>query len=463
MPTDAITTQFYNGEADSLVRSEVVRIFANRTVKRAASGTPAGTLGVVVSGSIGPGGPVSVEINGATPVLFVGGLTPVASDTVYVSATPGRATTVAGGPIIGVISDAALYAGLGLCTVVLQGSNTTSGGATGATGAAGATGVTGATGITGATGVGATGVTGATGAVGATGAEGATGATGVGATGATGVGATGATGPAGATGATGAITTPVAIADGGTGATDAATARANLGIVDLTDQANNELAHANLVCDFDFPSLIWHEQCVAKIGTLGSKWTPLLSGDGAITIVQSGLRGGGNQCTTGATAASAVALISIVNGLSAFGGSFMDDLVAASSKWHVEFVAKITTTPDAATEWGIGWIKPDGAAQLLLGVRGASSTTKFRLFSGATGADSTVDIDTNFHRFRIWADGATPGTIFFSVDNESPISIAGFAWGAAAAPYMNITNGATAAAQTIVLQDAYYRANGVLA
>lgn len=188
MPTDSVIVPAFNATT-ALIQGEVVRISANNAIVRAQSNAPGnlvGLIGVTFSG-IGPGGPAQVAVSGLSRVLLGAGLTPIADETLYVSAvTAGRASNVANGPSIGVIKDTTKYAIDGSVIAVLISSGTGSG-ATGATGVAGATGPAGATGA------------GATGATGPTGASGATGATGAGATGATGV--TGATGPAGATGA----------------------------------------------------------------------------------------------------------------------------------------------------------------------------------------------------------------------------------------------------------------------
>jgi hypothetical protein len=256
---DGSYTVCRNGESNSLLRGEVVRIFTDNVVKRALSpGAAAGQIGVTLQ-SAGPGGPVNVCIVGTAPVLLQVGLSPVAQATLYTSASAaGRAALTVNASPIGIIKDASAYATTGMVTAVIAGGAggsgsgtgatgatgpqgasgspggatgaTGAGGATGATGPAGATGVAGTTGATGATGVGATGATGTAGATGATGA-GATGATGAGGpagatgatgpAGATGAGATGATGTAGATGATGPAGATGAGATGATGAVGA--------------------------------------------------------------------------------------------------------------------------------------------------------------------------------------------------------------------------------------------------
>ncbi len=254
-------------------------------------------------------------------------------------------------------------------------------------------------------------------------------------------------------------------------ASDAAAQRTLLSLTDVTDEASAELAHANSVCSFTYPSVSKVFRNNTKIGTLGNDWTLLTGGSGALGnsgkgVATSGWAGGGgaNILTTGATASSYVQLISCVNGLAILGGAMIDNLVSATAKWHFETVFKISTTPNSNTEIGVGWVDSGGGDQLLVGVRGAQSTTKFRVFKGgtSTGANSTVSIDTNPHRFRMWGNG--DGKVYFSVDYESAIQLSGATWAdTVAAPYVTVQNGSTAAAQTVYLSTARYRVDGVVA
>lgn len=220
-----IIPPLFNGDSVPLTQGMVVRQVASapNTVVRAqadTTGNATGVLGVIVDGSVAPGGPVVVQTDGRRPVALVSGLTPSTGQFLYLSsATPGYATTTqpAIGVFIGVTVDVSTYAQLGRAVAALAVSAVSTG-SSGIQGAGGATGAAGATGSTGATGDGTQGVQGATGAAGATGVQGAVGGGGAqgatGATGATGVqgpqgtsgvqGAQGSTGgPQGATGATG--------------------------------------------------------------------------------------------------------------------------------------------------------------------------------------------------------------------------------------------------------------------
>lgn len=240
----------------------------------------------------------------------------------------------------------------------------------------------------------------------------------------------------------------------------AAAQRTALGIVDLTDEENSALAHANTVCAFTYPSVLAKFPALAKPSQPGSAWVQSAgTGTAAVTRVASGSRGGALQLTTGASGGE----IDFVAGAVAdgvFAGSFVDDLVAATSKWHVEYTAKVTSTPGATTEWGLGWISPPGTPGPMMGVRGAQSTAKFRMFKGgtATGVNSTVSIDTNWHRFRMWGNG--DGLIYFSVDNETPVTLS-TTWGAAAGPFVNLIQASSQ--QTVLLGAARYRVDGMVA
>ena len=237
--------------------------------------------------------------------------------------------------------------------------------------------------------------------------------------------------------------------------------RSALGLVDLTDEASGELANAVANCGFTYPSKLWTADALAKIGTLGSKWTPLIGGTGAVSIVQTGERGGVNEITTGGTGSSSVQLISCINGLASYGAALMNDLTASDSKWHVQFDFKLTAAVDNVTELGMGWISPGGSPGPLLGVRGHQSTSFFRLFimGSSTGVDSTRPVDINvWHRARMWAGG--DGKIYASIDNETPMELSGYTYGTEATPFASFSNNATGAARKWRTGSAHYRVDG---
>lgn len=95
-----IISALANGEVTNLVHGEIVRQSAvvKNTALRAIATSAAGvqgTLGVILSGDVGPGGPVITETAGRQPVLLEGGLAPAVGQWVFVSATvAGRGTNV---------------------------------------------------------------------------------------------------------------------------------------------------------------------------------------------------------------------------------------------------------------------------------------------------------------------------------------------------------------------------------
>lgn len=147
-----------NGTGTPLVHGEVVRVSVTNTVVRAqADSAPhlAGLLGINGSGTIGAGGSANIFTAGAQiDVLLESGLTPVAGQTIYVSASAaGRGTNVAPGTavVLGTIETAVQYVRTGLVQIALALATSTSGG-TGAQGAQGAQGTQGATGAQGSQG-----------------------------------------------------------------------------------------------------------------------------------------------------------------------------------------------------------------------------------------------------------------------------------------------------------------------
>lgn len=163
MGTDNVYGTPNNGDSVALTLGMVVRLSSNKTVVRAqADSTPhlQGLSGVVNSGSVAPHGVLNVVCEAfRQPVLLETGLTPVAGQTLYVSATvPGRATNVAPGTAvaIGTIEDVGNYATTSRVFAAVSIPATASGGsgAQGAQGFQGATGAQGSQGSQGAQGVG---------------------------------------------------------------------------------------------------------------------------------------------------------------------------------------------------------------------------------------------------------------------------------------------------------------------
>lgn len=117
MASDSVFGTPMNGDSVNLTRGMIVRISATNAVLRAQADSTAhlaGMYGIVLSGSVAPGGPVNAAPSATRcPVLLETGLTPVAGQALYVSASvPGRCTNVApvGIPFpIGFIENAASY------------------------------------------------------------------------------------------------------------------------------------------------------------------------------------------------------------------------------------------------------------------------------------------------------------------------------------------------------------------
>jgi len=111
--TNFIFSVLRNDDVVALSRGMVIRVSDDRAVVRAQADTDdnlVGLYGIVGSGIAGVGGNAVVAISHAAsePILLEDGLTPVAGEPLYVSASvAGRATNVAPGIIapIGVITD----------------------------------------------------------------------------------------------------------------------------------------------------------------------------------------------------------------------------------------------------------------------------------------------------------------------------------------------------------------------
>jgi hypothetical protein len=214
-----------NGTGTQVVRGEVARVSATNTFVRAqADSGPhlAGLVGVNGSGTIGAGGNANIFTTGAVvDVLLETGLTPIAGQTVYVSATvAGRGTNVAPGTAValGTIETVAQYPRTGLVQIALAFGAS---GGSGFQGAQGSTGVQGAQGFQGTSGSGAQGSQGAQGSTGVQGNQGSQGST-------------------GAQGVT-SITTSAPLSGNGTVGTPATIADGAIALTKLAPQANQTL------------------------------------------------------------------------------------------------------------------------------------------------------------------------------------------------------------------------------
>lgn len=155
---DGSHTGSVNGTGTPIVYGELVRITGPNLIGRMQADTLphlAGYLGVSRSGVANPGGYVDACIEGITPILLETGLTPLAGDTLYVSATvAGRATNVAPANVfvVGTVKNASSYLLTKTVNAVVgvgggagaQGAQGGTGGAQGAQGGLGAQGSAGA-------------------------------------------------------------------------------------------------------------------------------------------------------------------------------------------------------------------------------------------------------------------------------------------------------------------------------
>jgi hypothetical protein len=117
-----------------------------------------------------------------------------------------------------------------------------------------------------------------------------------------------------------------------------------------------------------------------------------------------------------------------------------------TQKWYMLYKFAVSTAVDAVTRVAIGFIDVGQSAdQPTFGVRGASSTTKFRFTDQTAGVNSTIDIDTAVHTAEMWCTGT--GVIYGSIDGETPVSYT-TAKTAACQAYAQVLEGATAAVRT---------------
>lgn len=251
----------------------------------------------------------------------------------------------------------------------------------------------------------------------------------------------------------------ITVTDNPTGDTTTLTASATAAGLGLTSVLQAELAHANLVCGFTNPSeaLVVDMREAVGAGNAGFKSNSLVN-SGALTRVFTTDDAGSKQVTSGATATSWAQLYSLAD--TCYVEPTFPDTI--NSRWHFECNMKVTTAPDANTSIGFGVADKDLTPGFVVGVRGAQSTTKYRLFiwGTSTGVNSSVSVDTNWHRFRAWCAGGT--TVYFQVDSETPVSITLTSTGVVG-PFLDVRNGGTAAAQTIRTRYAIYRYDGQVA
>lgn len=188
-------------------------------------------------------------------------------------------------------------------------------------------------------------------------------------------------------------------------AADAAAQRTLLGIQDVGDLRNYAIARAISLLSLSNPTVVVDESFVAKPGSSPSFFA------GTSTNVST-LSGGWKKIAAGAVSGNSNAWtqadVSTAGTVSNVG----------TQKWYQLWVIKLDAAADSTAQVQFGWINTAfSVVQPLVGMQGASSTTKFRFFDGTTGATSTVNLDTGVHIIEHWGDGAAH--INASVDGET--------------------------------------------
>jgi hypothetical protein len=241
---------------------------------------------------------------------------------------------------------------------------------------------------------------------------------------------------------------------------NAATARGNLGLtIGLDVQPYNAgtiiktdsialyaQRRARTLLSLTKPPETLYDSMAALPGDLASVWLRDLGSNGLITrVTGTGLA----RLDTSATASSFCNIAASGNP-ETFVGSWAPDPNSGAS--YALFVFRLATAVDAQTKALMGYVQGSGAT-VGIGVLGSASTSNFRLYSGGSGAASSIAIDTNFHIAEVWTTGT--GTVFGAIDGETPIS---FSLGAFAGifPWTSISNGTTAATRKLDLDTAVY-------
>jgi hypothetical protein len=201
------------------------------------------------------------------------------------------------------------------------------------------------------------------------------------------------------------------------------------------------------LADITTPEVLY-DPFVAIPGGAGSIWDPAFNALGAITR-PSGVVGGVARFDSGTDANGSAQAAAGAVASTLVGGIFANP---QTSRLYTLFHFRLRTTPDAEMAFRMGVIT-GGASTMNAGVRGASSTTRFRFSSGTSGALSTVAVDTGWHLAEMWttADGVCHGAI----DDETPVSYT-LPSLAVCFPWLIIANGTTAASQSADIDTAVY-------
>lgn len=199
-------------------------------------------------------------------------------------------------------------------------------------------------------------------------------------------------------------------------------------------------------------------RCVST--SLCGEWSWTTTGSGVVSQ-PTNVKGGVVQINTAATAASQAGLLTVTSGATAW------TLSTAGESWYFAARMRLTTTPDAQTYCGIGLLNVAQTREVIIGVAGSESTTKYVLRTGTStyagtrqSALSTVTIDTGWHTFEAWNPAGT-SSLRLSVDGETAVSLTATTVAADASyPFIECNNNTTAAAQTLQVDEAIYM-NGI--
>lgn len=232
-------------------------------------------------------------------------------------------------------------------------------------------------------------------------------------------------------------------------------------ISDLTSLDSVALAAANSRCNFTNPPLHVRLDMIHKQVSNRSPWIIGLGTSGSETYSSSS-PGPGILFSTGASSTDIQGATGVAGST---GSAWISDLVSASSKWHVRWYFKFTSTPSANTRLALGWVDPGGGlVGPSVGVFGSASTAKFAFarLNWATHTLSTVNIDQGDHKVDMWANGAAPGTVFFSFDNETTKTVTGATFGLGALPFFDFACTDAGAAQSVILKPSFYTVDTAL-
>lgn len=151
------------------------------------------------------------------------------------------------------------------------------------------------------------------------------------------------------------------------------------------------------------------------------------------------LRGGVNAATTAASGASTSGRQS---GNIVLEGTALERFYCRY-RWKLSTAAYATGLAGAGFDASGVWTGND---HILLGLRGATSTTLWTGKVGANVASSTISVNTSWHTGEIWCDGSA---CYLSVDDETPVAITASTPGVGLYAQYAVSNGGTATAQTL--------------